>query len=525
MRTSESVYLGFDLGASGGRALLGSLQGRRLKIKEISRFANAPCRLGGRWHWDFLALWNQVQSAMRQCAAEGHGGLSGVGVDTWGVDFGLLGADGHLAANPRCYRDPMTDGIERRLAAALGQEELYRLTGTPYARVSTLSQLVALAGSPAACTLKSATTLLMMPDLFRYYLCGHKAVELTAAGSSQLLDVRTACWCPRLFRAMGIPRRIVPEIVRPATVVGQTARELLASTGVERAPVVAVAGHDTASAAAAAPFAGDDAAFASCGTWLVVGAVLDRPITTPEAMACGFVNQLGFDSVLFVKGTTGLYLFENVYRALRRKNRGISYAQLLGEASQAKPLRALLDVNWPRLFAAEDAEASVDDFLRRTGQEAPRSRGSLLRTLLEGLAWSCRGTIQDLAALREKGTGPICAKHPSGRSGKLDLSPFPLRRISLVGGGARNALLCQMMADATGLEVIAGPAEATAVGNLAIQALATGRLRQAAEIRELVRGSFKLKTYQPRETELWKRHAHRYLEVVERGAATRWTRS
>ena len=225
-------------------------------------------------------------------------------------------------------------------------------------------------------------------------------------------------------------------------------------------------------------------------------------MTTPEALRRGFCNQLGLESVLIVKDMIGLYLFECVYRSLRRRSQTISYAQMLREASQAKPLSRFLDINWPAFLAVEDVESSIAEFLRRTGQEAIQHRGSLIRTLLEGLAWGCRGAIRDLAAI-------------TGRTP---------RRISLVGGGSRNPVLCQMTADATGLEVITGPAEAAAVGNLAIQALATGRLRKVADIRELVQSSFQLKKCQPREFDLWNRHARRYQEVAERGRQARWTR-
>ncbi len=342
----------------------------------------------------------------------------------------------------------------------------------------------------------------MMSDLFRHALCGRKEIELTAAGSSQLINIHNRRWCGRLFQSLHIPRRIMPELVRPATVVGRLSAALAADTGLNRVPVVAVAGHDTASAAAAAPWAGEDAVFVSCGTWLVVGAVQDRPLTTPEALRRGFYSQLGLESVFMVKGMTGLYLFECLYRALRQRNEAISYAQMLREASQARPLARFLDINWPAFFAVENVKSSIAEFLRLTGQKAPRGRGSLIRTLLEGLAWGCRGAIHDLAAL-------------TGRSP---------RRISLVGGGARNALLCQMTADAAGLEVIAGPAEAAAVGNLAIQALGTGGLRKVANVRELVQSSFQLIKYRPREIELWNRHARRHQEVVERGTSAKWTR-
>ncbi|OHB85943.1 MAG: hypothetical protein A2V98_03755 [Planctomycetes bacterium RBG_16_64_12] len=488
------VYLAIDLGASSGRAVLGLLEGGKLKMEEANRFPNSPAPLGGRLYWDFLSLWNHVLSSMRLCAGRGYSRLSGIGVDTWGVDYGLLGADGKLLGNPICYRDSLTEGVERPIRSAVGERELYRLTGSPLMRISTLSQLVALRNSPSAGMLRLSKTLLMMPDLFRYFLSGHKAVELTAAGTSQLANVRSGRWCSRILQKLHLPRRIMPEIVKPATVVGRLSPELARRTGLNRAPVVAVVGHDTASAACAVPLAGPDCAFLSCGTWSVFGVIHDSPITTDEAFSRGFANILGLESVLFVKIGMGLYLFENLGRVLASRARKTTYAEMIEGASHAKPFACLLDVNSPLFFVAEDPEPCLQEFLRRTGQKVSQSTGSIIRSLLEGLAWSYRAATDDLTAL-------------TGRD---------LTRISLVGGGSRNKMLCQMVADATGLEVVAGPAEATAAGNLAVQALATGQLRKAADIRELIKGSFRLTTYRPESTASWDKNFTRYLEILDK---------
>jgi len=494
MKRGRRAYLGFDLGASSGRAVLGTLAGRKLAIQQIHRFANGPSMLGGTLYWDFLSLWASVVDSMRVCAQQGYRELTGIGFDTWGVDFGLLGADGKLLGSPLCYRDGLTEGIERIVASKIRARELYRLTGHAPARVSTLSQLVALNSGPGAARLRSADALLMMPDLFRYFLCGHRAVELTAAGSTQLANVRRARWSSRLFETFRLPRRIMPEIVAPGTVVGRIGRDLAASTGLNRAPVVAVAGHDTASAAAAAPFADEGTAFLSCGTWSVLGLILDHPITTVQACQKGFVNEFGLGSVLFVKNMVGLYLFENLCRMIANRGGKGTYGQMIREASEARPFERFLDVNSPLFFVAEDPAPCVRRFLRGTGQRTSPSTGSMVRTLLEGLAWSYRAAVGDLAEV----TGAV------------------LGRICLVGGGSRNGLLCQMVADATGLTVIAGPAEATVAGNLAAQALATGGLSGVPDIRELVRSSFRLKTYRPESTDAWDRRSSRYAETVGR---------
>jgi len=354
--------------------------------------------------------------------------------------------------------------------------------------------LVALKNSPSAGMLRLSKTLLMMPDLFRYFLSGHKAVELTAAGTSLLANVRSGKWCSRILQTLHLPRRIMPEIVQPATVVGRLLPDLATHTGLNRSRVVAVAGHDTASAAAAVPLAGTDCAFLSCGTWSVLGVIQDSPITSAEAFSRGFANLLGLESILFVKIGMGLYLFENLGRALTKSARKTTYAQMIGEASHAKPFEHFLDVNSPLFFLAEDPRPCVKEYLRRTGEKVCQSTGAIIRSLLEGLAWSYRGAINDLTTL-------------TGRD---------LKRISLVGGGSRNKMLCQMAADATGLEVVAGPAEATAAGNVAMQALATGQLRKAADIRELVKGSFRLTSYEPRSTQRWDKSFPRYLETLEK---------
>lgn len=489
----RGVYLAVDLGASGGRAVVGAIRAGKLEWDEIYRFPNAPCRLGNRLYWDFLALWGHVLESLRRCAERGHSRLAGIWVDTWGVDFGLLGPDGQLLANPLCYRDAITEGAEEAIRSALPEDEVFRLTGLMVSRVSTLAQLTALARSAGAEVLDCARTLLLMPDLFRYFLCGQKAVELTPAGTSALVDVRSGDWCRAILHALELPERILPPLVRPGTIAGALDEDLAHRVGLKRATVIAVAGHDTASAAAAVPFADEGSAFISCGTWSVIGAVRREPITTSDAREQGFVNELGLDSILFCKNIMGLYLFENLWRKLAAADRGTTYARLVREARAARPFGCFVDVTAPGFFVAPDSQTAVLEFLRKTGQKAVRGTGAVVRALLESLAWNYRAAIEQLGAL-------------VGRR---------IERISMVGGGTRNALLCQMTADATGLEVVAGPAEATAVGNLAVQALACGQLAGPGHIRDLVLRSCTLKTYRPKEAELWNKKIESYRQFSQ----------
>ncbi len=494
MSKVPGVYLGLDLGAGSGRAVVGLLDGGKLRMQEIYRFANAPVRLGDRLYWDVLSLWKNILESMRRCAEQGYDRLAGIGIDTWGVDFGLLGADDELLGYPICYRDSATQGIEPYINSVMDENKLFRLTGSRSGPISTLARLASLNRGPGKSKLQSAQTLLMMPDLFRYFLCGHKEIELTAAGTSQLTNVRSGRWCSSIFQKFGLPRRIMPEIVKPGTVVGYLLPELAAETGLNLAPVIAVAGHDTASAVAAVPLVDEDCAFLSCGTWSVLGVVEDRPITTAAAFAHGFCNIMSVDSIYFNKAGMGLYLFENLCRKLPGGTSKTVYSKILAETSRAKPHKFFLDVNSPSLFVTEDPATSIKTFLRKTGQKATQNTGSLVRTLLEGLAWGYRKTAKELATL-------------SGRD---------LKRISLVGGGSKNKLLCQMTADATGLEVVAGPAEATVAGNLGLQMFAAGELREAADIRELVKKSFRLTTYKPKSTQLWDKSYPRYLKILEK---------
>lgn len=494
MSKAPAIYLGLDLGASSGRAVVGSLDGGKLSMQEIYRFVNSPSRLGDRLYWDFLSLWNNVVESMRRCAEQGFDQLAGMGVDTWGVDFGLLGPDGDLLGYPICYRDSATLGIEPYINSIMDERRLFQLTGSRSVRVSTLARLASINRGPGPSRLRCAETLLMMPDLFRYFLCGHKGVELTAAGSTQLTNVRSGKWCSTIFKEFGIPWRIMPEIVSPGTVVGRILPDLAAETGLNRVPVIAVAGHDTASAVAAVPFVDQGCAFLSCGTWSVLGVVEDRPITSPAAFADGFANITGVDSVYFNKASMGLYLFENLCRSQAGGVSKTIYSKMLAMAERAKLHAHFLDVNSPTLFVAEDPAASIQMFLRKTGQKAVQDTGALARVLLEGLAWSYRKTIKDLTA-------------HTGR---------PLKKLSLVGGGSKNKLLCQMVADVTGLEVIAGPAEATVAGNLGLQALAKKQLRKTADIRKLISHSFSLTTYKPKLTQLWDKSYPRYLKILQK---------
>ena len=488
----KSVYLGFDIGASSGRAVLGFLDGTKLTLKEINRFSNGPIQLGGTLYWDFLSLWQSIIKSMEICGKAGYTRLDGIGIDTWGVDFGLIGANGRLLNNPVCYRDSRTEGIEKVIARKISENELHRLTGLGIGRVLTLAQLAAMVKYDGNNAFSSTKSLLMIPDLFRYFLCGQKGVDITAAGSSALTDVNSRKWCPKIFKQFGIPMRMMPRLVEPGASAGQLLPELCRQTGIKKAAVAVVAGHDTLSAAAAIPIIDKDCAFLNCGTWSVLGIISDKPVGSEDACKRGFINELGLESVVFVKNMMGLYLFENLYRCLRQENPKLTYEQMVADAAMAKPFEIFLDIGAPIFFVSDDPRVSVEAFLKQTRQKIQPNGGQIIRAILESLAFSYKAALGELERL----TGRQFAK------------------ISMAGGGIRNELLCRMTADATGCEVIAGPAEATIAGNIAAQAMAAGKLKNAAAIRSLIRNSFKLKKYKPTAVTAWDGNFDRYREIM-----------
>ncbi|MFH1616409.1 MAG: FGGY-family carbohydrate kinase [Planctomycetota bacterium] len=491
MKNSAITYLALDLGASSGRAIAGTLDKGMLSIKPVNRFTNGYFELGETLYWNFIGLWADVVQSMKRCAELGYTKLAGIGVNTWGVDYGLIGSDGQLVSNPVCYRDKSTKGMPEVIASKISDEQIYKITGLAPGRVATLPQLVAVSHGSGTYRLKTAKRLLMMPGLFRYFLCGDCSVELSAAGSSLMLDIRSGKWSTKILRSFGIPAGLLPDVIKPGRIVGKLKAALAGQTGLNQAPIVAVAGHDTLSAGAAIPYIDDDCAFIICGTWSVAGQILDRPITTLQALRHGFVNEPGLESILFARNMMGLFVFEALHRSLERKGEKVSYAAMVKAASAAKPFKGFLDMNSPLFFVTADPEEDVKKFLSGTCQKVSLKKGELIRSILEGLAFSYREALQQLG----------------------EITGNKLNRICLVGGGTRNNLLCQMAADATGLEVLAGPAEATIAGNLGVQALATGLLKTPTDIRELVRRSFKIDIYKPENTQLWVKHYDKYMDI------------
>ncbi len=488
------AWLGIDLGASSGRAVLGRLDNDRLLLEEVHRFPHGPVPLGGTLWWDVLHLWSGILDSLRACARGGVDKLSGIGITTWGIDFGLLSADGRLIENPVCYRDHRTEGMDAAIRERFDDRTFYQRTGMAVSRMGTLPQLLGLRRQPGD-VLKRAGSLLQMPDLLRFFLGGERSTEPTIAGSTLMTDVHRRTWSREVLDAFGLPAGILPRIGRCAEASSCLPQSLCVETGIRSAPVVTVAGHDTLSAVAAAPLAGPRTIFLSTGTWSVLGLAVTEPVTAETAFSSGFVNELAVEGIAFVKNLMGFYLLED----LRARWGSSAYADLVAAAEAARPFRAILDMEDPAFFAPEDPEAAVAAYLHRTGQAladgcGTLSRGELVRSQLEGLALLYRRTVEELVSA----TGIM----PDG--------------ICLVGGGCRNRLFCRLVADTTGLPVAAGPVEATAVGNLGLQMMATGALGGPADVRALAARSFQQDRYEPGHGPAWDEAFARYLAIVRK---------
>ena len=493
-----SDYLALDLGAESGRGLLGRFDGDRLTLEEVHRFPNGPVRMLDTLHWDAPRLFAEMKTALGKAAAV-HPGLEGVGVDTWGVDFGLVGRGDTLLGNPVHYRDARTDGMVEAACARLPRERIYELTGLQFLPFNTVYQLLALRHSRSP-LLEVAETLLMMPDLFGWLLTGRRAGERTNASTTQLLDPRTGAWCDELCAALDLPRAILPDLIDPGTTLGPLRRSVADELGIRSAlTVLAPATHDTASAVAAVPARGagitdpPDWCYLSSGTWSLLGVEVPHPVITPETLRYNFTNEGGVaGTTRLLKNIMGLWLVQECRRTWARAGRDLSYEEIVARAEAARPFAALFDPDDPSFFAPGDMPARIAAVCARTGQATPGDEGAFVRAALESLALKYHWTIGRL-------------EHLLGTT---------IRTIHVVGGGSKNALLCQFTADACGRPVHAGPVEATAAGNVLLQAMGRGRIGSLTDARAIVARSFPVTVYEPRDTAAWEDAAGRFARLV-----------
>ncbi len=487
--SAASTFLAFDLGAESGRGILGRWNSGRLSIEEISRFPNEPVFYNGGLHWDVPRLWLEMRTTLRSISAHGVHRLDGVGVDTWGVDYALLGENGALLENPFHYRDARTDGVMDRALNLLSPELVYSTTGIQFLPFNTLYQLYAAQlGTPRL--LEAAQHLVTVPDLFYFWLTGKIACELTSASTTQFLDVHKREWSVEILRKLGIPTHFLAPLVEAGSIAGNLLPEVTeGQPALSDTPVIVPACHDTGSAFAAV-HSGKKVALISSGTWSLLGTELPSPIVTDEARHLNFTNEGGVGgTVRLLKNITGLWLLERCRRDWHSEGDRHVYEDLLSQAAAERPLQYLIDPDDSSFVLPKNMPQAIAAFCRKTGQSIPDGPGAVTRAVLESLALKYRQVLESLERL--VGT--------------------TFQEIRVVGGGSRNDLLNQFTADATGRRVLAGPVEATALGNLAMQMLATRAIGSLAEAREIIAACFPSRLFEPKETRGWERAYDRFL--------------
>ena len=482
-------YLAFDFGAESGRAVVAHLQSGILTTQEVHRFPNEPVEYGGSLHWDVSRLWLEVRNAL---SGVGEMELAGIAVDAWGVDYALLGERGELLQNPYHYRDRRTEGAMEEVFRRVSREEIYAATGIQFMPINTIYQLfVAQRDTPNI--VAAANHLVTIPDLFNYWLTGHAVCEFTNASTTQLVDPFRRSWAVDLMQKVGLRPDLLASIVEPGTILGALRSSIVQNSSLIQTPVIAPACHDTGSAVAAIT-ARDGTAFLSSGTWSLIGTELDAPIVTPQALQMNFTNEGGVSGTTrLLKNVMGLWMLQGCRNCWSARGQKADYGELVELAEREPAFTHLVDPDGECFLRTTDMPAAIDDFCRKTNQPTPSSPGAYVRCVLESLALKYRAVLRSLERL--------CGKR--------------IEQIRVIGGGSKNRLLNQFTAEATGLTVLAGPAEATALGNVAVQILATGAASSLKEVRAIVDRSFPTEVFNPVDPGRWSDQVKRFQHYSE----------
>src|SRR5262245_24018737 len=494
----SQVFLAVDLGASGGRVVAGLFDGSRIDLEEVYRFDNGGVAAAGRLHWPLMSLWQHVTRGLRAAGKLYPGQIASVGVDTWGVDFGLLDKNDELLGIPHHYRDRRTVGILDKAFSIVPREKIFEATGLQFMEFNTLYQLLAmkLAKSP---TLEIAHSFLMIPDLFHWLLTGVKSNEATNASTTQFLNPKTKAWSTDLLDRFGLPKQILGKLIQPGTRLGKIQATVAEDTDLGGVDVIVPGTHDTASAVAAVPAVSKtslkpDWCYISSGTWSLMGVETSEPVINQRCYELNFTNEGGVGGTTrLLKNIAGLWLVQECRRVWKEAGLEYGFEDLMEKAAKSPMHAALLNPDHPSFVAPKDMPNAIRNFCASTGQEQPANEGAIVRAALESLALRYRmvlGFLEELIGNR-------------------------ISTIHIVGGGAKNALLCQMAADATNRRVVAGPVEATAIGNLVVQAVACGAIGSLAQAREIIRASFEVQEYRPKQPAAWDEAYSRFEQLVK----------
>ena len=469
--------------------ILGDLRDGRLRLEEIHRFPNGPVRVGDTLRWDLQRLWDEIKVGLRKAAGSD---VRSIGVDSWALDYVLMGKGSAILSQPFCYRDARTEVVYAKARAQVGDSVIYGHTGIQFMPINTLYQLIA-ENQSAARMLEKAEQFLMIGDWIHHGLCGALAQEESNASTTQLWDPVSRRWSEELINAFGLPRRIFPRVVGPCTVLGEVLPELQRETGLGAVKIVAGCVHDTGAAVAAVPARGEAWAYVSSGTWSLVGVELSKPLITDEARRANFTNETGVgETSRFLRNASGMWLLQECRRIWKQEGQEFTYDELSRLAAEAETFRSLINPDDASFLRPEHMPEAIAVFCRKTGQTEPKTPGEFARCVLESLALLYDRILR-------------LARTVTGKA---------IETVHIIGGGSKNALLNQMTAEATGCVVLSGPTEATAIGNILLQALALGELSSHAELREVVRRSFELREFQPAATAEWDNARRRFAELA-----------
>lgn len=487
---NRKQVLAFDFGASSGRAILGRLEDGKIIMEEVHRFSNDPVKIGKTMYWDTLRQFYEIKQGIVK--AKLNGGFESLGIDTWGVDFGLLDEKGNLLESAVHYRDDRTVGRQEEAFKKIEKEEIYNLTGIQFNNFNTIFQLYSLVQDRPE-LLERAKTLLLTPDLFNYFLTGEKKAEYTMVTTTQLMDAKTQKWSDEILEALSIPKAILPEIVSSGTVVGNISEDICEELGIEPAKVIAVASHDTQSAVVAVPTEKEDFIFISCGTWSLFGTELKEAVINNKSYELDVSNEGGYgDTFTFLKNIIGLWLAQESRRQWIREGKEYSFGELEELALEAEPFQSFIDPDAPEFNSAGDIPRRIRTFCERTGQKVPETIGEIMCCINQSLALKYRYALEQI----EECTG----KH--------------FDKIHMIGGGIQSKLLCQMTASASNRKVIAGPVEATALGNIAVQLMALGEIKDVKEARSIIANSETTYEYEPQNKEKWDEAYERFVRMI-----------
>ena len=472
--TNKNIYLAADFGGGSGRVIAGFLLHGKLELEEVHRFPNRQVKLGNHVYWDFPALFEDMKTGLKLAAQKGYN-VKGIGIDTWGVDFGLIDKHGNLLGNPVCYRDARTDGMPAEVFKVLDEKKHYADTGIQVMAINTLFQLYSMKLNQDS-QLELARQLLFMPDLFSYFLTGVANNEYCIASTSELLDAKQRNWSQETIRTLGLPEHLFGEIIQPGTIRGTLKEDIARETGLGTVDVIAVGSHDTASAVAAVPATEYPIAFLSSGTWSLLGVEVDQPILTEEARQAQFTNEGGVGGrIRFLQNITGLWILQRLMSEWKARGEEQNYDIIIPQATEAK-IDTIIPVDDTAFMNPENMENALVNYCREHELQIPQNKAEIVRCVLQSLAFKYRQAVEQLNR---------CL-------------PSPIRQLNIIGGGSQNKLLNQLTANELGIPVYAGPVEATAIGNILTQAMAKGEIADLHELREIVIHSVTPQVYYPK---------------------------